>query len=115
MILYFSGEVRTFRQIDHDMDPVDFQLSFLVEAFTQGPNIQSAIATVNIIIQDINDNGPTFRQTLYSFTVPELTGIGSEIGTVEADDVDSGQNGRVAYSIESGNGNGMGMCVRGWE
>ena len=61
-------------------------------------------ATVTIIVKDYNDNKPEFEQ-VDTITLPEDTQP-KVIVTVKAVDKDSGDNGNVMYSIESGNEEG---------
>ena len=51
----------------------------------------------------MNDNPPKFSPKKYSTNVPEDISIGTTILQVTASDDDSGMNGRVVYSIDSGN------------
>ncbi len=55
-------------------------------------------AEVIITIRDINDNAPMFSiSSGYVFNVPEITSVGSVVGTVAATDIDGGtRNGTVS-------------------
>ncbi|XP_069388126.1 protocadherin alpha-8-like [Paralichthys olivaceus] len=57
----------------------------------------SIVITVNVL--DINDNAPIFSQTLYKASVYENVKIGSSIMTLNATDLDVGQNGQISYSF----------------
>ncbi|XP_041846855.1 protocadherin alpha-7-like [Melanotaenia boesemani] len=57
----------------------------------------SMIVIVNVL--DSNDNAPVFSQTLYKATINENVKIGTSIITLNATDVDAGQNGEVLYSF----------------
>lgn len=54
--------------------------------------------SLNIIIQDVNDNSPVFKSPP-AFVVPSSAQRGSVVATVLADDLDSGENGKVTYSL----------------
>ncbi|XP_077402425.1 protocadherin-16 isoform X2 [Vanacampus margaritifer] len=58
-------------------------------------------ANITILVEDVNDNVPAFSQDLYQVTLPEHTPAGSVVVTVTATDRDSGENGRITYSVMS--------------
>lgn len=58
-----------------------------------------------IRILDENDNVPIFDPKQYSASVAENASIGAMVLQVSATDMDEGENGRVRYSIESGDQN----------
>ena len=64
-----------------------------------GSPARTAIATLNIIVLDINEEPPIFLDPEYSRTIPESTSSGFTLVTVEAEDNDFGENGTVYYSL----------------
>ncbi|XP_057677236.1 protocadherin-16-like [Corythoichthys intestinalis] len=58
-------------------------------------------ANITILVEDVNDNVPAFTQDLYQVNLPEHTPAGSVVVMVTATDRDSGENGRVTYSVMS--------------
>ncbi|XP_056651093.1 protocadherin-16 [Monodelphis domestica] len=58
-------------------------------------------ANLTVQVEDVNDNAPTFSQSLYQVTLPEHTTPGSAILTISATDLDSGDNGRISYHLVS--------------
>lgn len=62
------------------------------------PPLSSTI-NVSIILTDLNDNGPIFTSTAFSFNVLENVTIGTEVGTVTANDTDSDLNAQITYSL----------------
>lgn len=64
---------------------------------------RSSRAKVMIKVNDINNHKPRFRQTIYYVDVREDVDIGDIIYQLQADDPDLDLNGKVTYSIESGN------------
>uniref|UniRef100_A0A1I8I5N5 Cadherin domain-containing protein n=1 Tax=Macrostomum lignano TaxID=282301 RepID=A0A1I8I5N5_9PLAT len=59
---------------------------------------------ITIIVMDSNNNSPVFGSPLYQFFVTEndRSGVtGQLIGQVQADDPDTGLNGKVVYSVGS--------------
>ncbi|KAM9471158.1 cadherin EGF LAG seven-pass G-type receptor 1 [Clarias gariepinus] len=81
----------------------------IVEANDQGrdPAPCSATATVHITVEDENDNFPQFSEKRYVVQVLENVPVNSEVVQVKATDRDAGNNGKVHYSIISGNVKGQ--------
>lgn len=50
---------------------------------------------------DTNDNPPVFKESAYSFDIPENAARGSVVGTVAAIDLDSGPNAQLTYTVIS--------------
>ena len=50
----------------------------------------SGVASVRLTIIDVNDNSPDFPQASYTFSVDEDRPNGDDVGTMTADDPDSG-------------------------
>lgn len=73
--------------------------SLVIEALDGGVPPLRGEMTVNITIQDVNDNQPIFNQSRYFATVPENATIGTSVLQVFASDEDAGENGQVEYSI----------------
>ncbi|KAM6270168.1 protocadherin-23 [Porphyrio hochstetteri] len=67
--------------------------------------LNSALCGVTVLIQDMNDNVPTFEQSYYKASVWEGQSPRTDILQVFATDIDSGLNGETEYSILSGNEN----------
>ncbi|XP_025077917.1 protocadherin Fat 3-like [Pomacea canaliculata] len=61
---------------------------------------RSVSVSVTILIDDVNDNAPTFVNMDPIF-VPENTSKEQEVGMVSATDLDQGRNGMVTYSIDN--------------
>lgn len=73
--------------------------SLVIEALDGGAPPLRGSMTVNITIQDVNDNQPIFNQSRYFATVPENATVGTSVLQVYATDSDAGENGHVQYSI----------------
>ncbi|KAL1114861.1 hypothetical protein AAG570_007685 [Ranatra chinensis] len=54
---------------------------------------------VRVLVDDVNDNPPTFAMQTYSVKVREDAPFGSVVAVVEATDPDLGAGGRLKYSI----------------
>ena len=77
---------------------------YTVEVMASNPDGQQSTTTRTFIsITDENDNPPIFNDTVYFGNVTEHAPGGSAILTVTASDADSGDNGRIVFSIVSGN------------
>uniref|UniRef100_A0A8D0AXG8 Cadherin EGF LAG seven-pass G-type receptor 1 n=1 Tax=Sander lucioperca TaxID=283035 RepID=A0A8D0AXG8_SANLU len=85
------------------------QYQLIVEANDQGkdPGPRSATATVNISVEDENDNYPQFSEKRYVVQIPENVAVNTKVIQVEATDKDEGNNAKVHYSIISGNVKGQ--------
>ncbi|XP_029287123.1 cadherin EGF LAG seven-pass G-type receptor 2 isoform X1 [Cottoperca gobio] len=101
-----SGVIRTKGTVDRE-EVETYML--LVEANDQGrdPGPRSATATVNIVVEDDNDNAPQFSEKRYVVQVPEDMAPNTEILQVTASDQDRGSNAVIHFSIMSGNTRGQ--------
>lgn len=70
-----------------------------LEAFDGGSPKRTDQMTLDIIVQDINDNAPLFNQSRYHAIISENLQPGSSILQVFATDADEGDNGMVLYEI----------------
>uniref|UniRef100_A0A8D2CNJ4 Cadherin-related family member 2 n=1 Tax=Sciurus vulgaris TaxID=55149 RepID=A0A8D2CNJ4_SCIVU len=72
---------------------------------TDSMSKDSSIARVTIHLRDINDHRPTFPQNLYVLSVLENSPTGSVVtSSIHATDPDTGEWGRITYSLLPGNG-----------
>ncbi|XP_069754250.1 protocadherin Fat 1-like [Narcine bancroftii] len=58
-----------------------------------------AEAIIEINVEDVNDNIPTFIETVYSATISEASAIGTSVVRVSATDADSGRNQVISYQF----------------
>uniref|UniRef100_A0ABM5FVG6 Protocadherin-16 n=1 Tax=Pogona vitticeps TaxID=103695 RepID=A0ABM5FVG6_9SAUR len=70
-----------------------------LEAYDGGSPPRSSQMTLEVAVQDINDNAPAFNQSRYHTLIPENLQPGSSIMQVFASDADEGDNGAVVYEI----------------
>lgn len=70
-----------------------------LEAFDGGSPKKTDVMTLDITVQDINDNAPVFNQSRYHAIISENLQPGSNILQVFATDDDEGDNGKVLYEI----------------
>ncbi|XP_014247424.1 protein dachsous [Cimex lectularius] len=93
-VLYLDLQINGF--LDRETTS---EYSLVIQALDGGNPPLSGSMTVNITIQDVNDNQPIFNQSRYFATVPENATVGTSILQVFATDTDAGENGEVEYSI----------------
>ncbi|GFO15379.1 protocadherin fat 4, partial [Plakobranchus ocellatus] len=65
------------------------------------PNTLSALFTLSISVTQVNKHDPVFTLDTYSWSVSEDAAIGTQVGTLSADDADLGAFGTVSYALES--------------
>ncbi|EDW19762.2 fat-like cadherin-related tumor suppressor homolog isoform X3 [Drosophila mojavensis] len=73
-----------------------------VQAIDGGSPPLSSIAYVNISIDDVNDNMPTFTQNIFRSSVKEDSLLNTPIIDIKATDEDSNLNGIIKYDIVKG-------------
>ncbi|XP_069332256.1 cadherin-related family member 2 isoform X1 [Eulemur rufifrons] len=93
--------VRASALVDYEQQTVMVVQVVATDSVSQN----ASIATVTIHLRDINDHRPTFPQSLYVLTVSEHTATGSVVtSSIHATDPDTGERGRISYSLLPGNG-----------
>ncbi|XP_042566741.1 protocadherin gamma-A11-like isoform X26 [Clupea harengus] len=98
-----TGVITTLRSFDYEQIK---QLSFTVSAQDGGSPPLSSNATVNIHVQDQNDNAPQILYPLQTSgsilaeIVPRSADVGYLVTKVVAVDVDSGQNAWLTYTFQ---------------
>ncbi|XP_055711472.1 protein dachsous-like [Phlebotomus papatasi] len=93
-VLYLDLQINGF--LDRETIPA---YSLVIEALDGGTPPLRGQMTVNITIQDVNDNQPIFNQSRYFASVPENATVGTSILQVFATDTDAAENGLVEYAI----------------
>lgn len=76
----------------------DTGIKFNILTFSHSFNIYIITGTIEILIEDVNDNNPKFKEPYYKFSVTENSKFGVIIGTVLAEDSD--ENKTITYNIE---------------
>ncbi|EDO34815.1 predicted protein, partial [Nematostella vectensis] len=76
--------------------------TFHVIAADQAGTGHESLAEVVIHVLDANDNTPRFIPSSIQSTISEAASIGQSVARVTANDPDSGLNGRIFFSINSG-------------
>ncbi|XP_055849639.1 protein dachsous [Episyrphus balteatus] len=89
-------DLQIFGFLDRETTP---SYSLVIEAVDGGSPPLKGQMTVNITIQDVNDNQPIFNQSRYFANIPENVTVGTSVLQVYASDTDADENGLVEYSI----------------
>ncbi len=103
-----TGDVRTVATLDYERQ---FQYQFTVTAYDSGKPRLNSVATVLIILVNIDDECPRFQNPVYILELPYdpannlLPTAGMEVLTVTASDPDKFSD--VTYAILSGDDDGV--------
>ncbi|XP_023246890.1 cadherin-related tumor suppressor [Copidosoma floridanum] len=81
----------------------NYELALTAKDRGEPPRITAQRVLVNVL--DENDNSPVFDPRRYSASIAENASIGANVLQVSASDRDEGANGRLRYSIASGDDN----------
>nr|QXG07830.1 dachsous-like protein [Tritia obsoleta] len=95
-----SGWISTEEVLDFETRT---QYRLQVLAYDSGNPRRFQTQTVVIKVRDVNDESPLFHAREVNFYVVENVAIGTVVGEVQAQDRDSGENGRVNYYLVGGN------------
>ncbi|CAN8006700.1 unnamed protein product, partial [Ixodes hexagonus] len=95
-----SGIIQLNRPLDRE-DRATYNLT--VQASDQGTPQLSSLATLVVVVQDVNDNPPEFSRKFYYASVSEASAVGVEVLKVLATSKDSGVNAEVTYFFSAGN------------
>ncbi|XP_075679653.1 fat-like cadherin-related tumor suppressor homolog isoform X1 [Dermatophagoides pteronyssinus] len=85
--------------VDRETTP-KFELAIEVQSISIRNRIAQTLIEINV--EDINDNQPKFVGLPYQFVFNSDSNIGDMIGKIQAVDMDDGINGKIHYSIISG-------------
>lgn len=99
-----SGEIRVAdeQKLDYEIYK-DNVLKITVMAKSEDYVVLYGFCTVEVVLEDVNDNAPRFTQEQYSTRVWEGNNKGTFVFQVQAFDADSGLNSRILYHIVDGN------------
>ncbi|XP_054627785.1 cadherin-related family member 5 isoform X1 [Dunckerocampus dactyliophorus] len=81
-----------------DYEAVQKSATLVVWVQCSRPGSKSLNESVEVVVENINDNPPNFAQNHYNLEVNELTPVNSSVGLIEATDVDSEP---LYYRLES--------------
>ena len=95
-----TGEITTLAKLDREKQE---QYLIRVEAVDGGDRPRTGATTIQVTVEDINDNPPKFTRIL-SINITENSPIGTSVVTVETVDKDIGENARVTYEFNENPG-----------
>ncbi|XP_053377924.1 cadherin EGF LAG seven-pass G-type receptor 1-like isoform X2 [Mercenaria mercenaria] len=94
------GEIRVRATLDRE---IQSSYLFTVQVKDKGQPQLSATVSVEITVNDINDNSPIFPQKIFYTSISEDAPKYKQVIQVTANDADTGINSHLTYSIISGN------------
>ena len=89
--------IEVVKPLDREKAPNGFNL--VLTAFDKGVPPRNGTVSLHVLIEDANDMTPAFNQSEYAATISELAPPHSSVMRVFAEDGDSGENGRVSYTL----------------
>ncbi|XP_018548659.1 protocadherin gamma-A2-like [Lates calcarifer] len=98
----FVSEVKNYYMLvtdgllDRELQP---EYNITITATDAGSPSLSSVKVLTIVVNDINDNPPTFTQSEYNANILENQPIGTFVMKVKAEDTDDGSNARILYQI----------------
>uniref|UniRef100_UPI00358E1314 protocadherin Fat 1-like isoform X2 n=1 Tax=Myxine glutinosa TaxID=7769 RepID=UPI00358E1314 len=90
-----TGTLTVLGSLDYETQP-SFRL--MVRATDSLTGVHTEVP-VDVMVEDINDNAPIFRQSSYSTVLSEAALIGTSVLRVSATDADAGSNQHLYYQI----------------
>ncbi|XP_068705618.1 cadherin-23-like isoform X2 [Montipora foliosa] len=94
-----TGVLTTSGSLDRETNA---NYTFVITARDNGDYPLESNATVQVIINDVNDNPPRFERSTYNVSLRENAFPRTEVAAVSATDPDLGAHGQFRYSIEGG-------------
>ncbi|XP_030251646.1 protocadherin Fat 2 [Sparus aurata] len=94
-----SGTLLLQKTIDHEKTKW-YQIDVIAQGSHNGSDVASLVS-VNIQVQDVNDNQPVFDANPYRAFLAENLPAGTTVIQVTANDPDTDTNGLVTYSLEN--------------
>ena len=95
-----SGDISSVEELDRET--VD-TYRLVIGASDSDPDIsgrEESSISVEVSLEDVNDNKPIIQQTACSFSIPEDTPVGSSLFSVSATDSDVTTNAEIEFLIE---------------
>uniref|UniRef100_A0A8C6IRE2 Uncharacterized protein n=1 Tax=Melopsittacus undulatus TaxID=13146 RepID=A0A8C6IRE2_MELUD len=102
-----TGALKVKKAMDHETTKW-YQIDVMAHCSHQETELVTLVS-VNIQVQDVNDNRPVFEADPYKAFVMENMPSGTTVIQVTAIDQDMGSDGQVTYSLEAESGNLRGL------
>ncbi|XP_077419295.1 cadherin-related family member 5 [Vanacampus margaritifer] len=96
-MFYLKGKALMVRK-ELDYEALPNRAALVVWIQCSRPGSKSVNESVEVLVENINDNPPNFAQTNYILDVNELTPVNTSVGLIEATDADSEP---LFYRLES--------------
>ncbi|KAL0973727.1 hypothetical protein UPYG_G00210150 [Umbra pygmaea] len=94
-----SGTLLVQKRMDHEKTKW-YQIDVMAQGNHNGTDIASLVS-INIQVQDVNDNIPVFEANPYRAFLAENMPAGTTVIQVTANDPDKDNNGQVTYTLET--------------
>ena len=92
----YTGTLYLQKELDYEKSQT---FSLKVTASDQGSPQLNDTVTLKIFVTDVNDNPPRFPNTAIVRQIQEGLPLNTPVLTMEATDVDSGENGKIEFSL----------------
>uniref|UniRef100_A0A8C1GYG6 Si:ch73-233f7.7 n=1 Tax=Cyprinus carpio TaxID=7962 RepID=A0A8C1GYG6_CYPCA len=92
-------ELLVSEPLDREKVP-EYDITITVTDRDLGTPSLTSTRSIHVDVTDVNDNSPTFAQNPYTFYVVENNKPGIAVFSLNASDIDEGENARVSYSID---------------
>ena len=93
-----TGMISTISMAEFDAESRENYFLY-VEVYNNTDGISFDKATVEVKINDVNDNSPMFNQSLYTHVIENSLSFGSYVLKVSASDRDSSTNADIVYTL----------------
>lgn len=101
-IIFNTGVINVVSPLDFEAHPA-YKLRVRATDSLTGAH---ADVFIDIIIEDVNDNPPKFKERFYTTSLSEASAVGTSVVQVSANDIDSGLNRAISYHILDEDSNG---------
>lgn len=85
-----TGEIFVHTPLDREKVPVYHLEIQACDSPLQPANQRSSYIDATVILKDVNDNKPNFRNASYYAAVKETAGVGEDLVNIQAVDADQG-------------------------
>lgn len=98
----FLSEVKNYYMLVTD-EPLDREIqseyNITITATDAGSPPLASVKILTIVVNDINDNPPTFTQKEFDASILENRPVGTFVMNIQAVDIDDGSNAKILYHI----------------